>query len=83
MKLIFAKRVRKDVKNLDQKVQVHIKKKLLWFLKQENPLDFAEFLTDSEIGQYRFRIGDYRIIFDVQDQLIIVHLVGHRRDIYK
>jgi len=82
MKMIFAKRVRKDVKNLGQKVQARIKKKLLWFLKQENPLDFAEFLTDSKIGQYRFRIGDYRIIFDVKDNCIKVNKIGHRGNIY-
>ena len=32
---------------------------------------------------YRFRIGDYRVIFDHTDVAIIVLRVGHRKDIYK
>ncbi|OAG27783.1 hypothetical protein TH606_05215 [Thermodesulfatator autotrophicus] len=34
---------------------------------------------------YKFRVGDYRIIYEIDREnfLIIVHLVGHRRDIYR
>jgi mRNA interferase RelE/StbE len=34
---------------------------------------------------YRIRVGDYRIIYEVQDQLLIVLVlkVGHRRDVYR
>ncbi len=31
----------------------------------------------------RKRIGDYRIIFDIEDKNIVVLRVGHRREIYK
>ena len=36
-------------------------------------------------GTYKLRIGDWRVIysFDVNKHVITVHLVGHRRDIYK
>jgi len=40
-------------------------------------------LTDPRIGTYRFRVGDYRVIFDVEGNEIIVLRVGHRREIYK
>ena len=82
MKIKFAKRVYKDVKKLDKKVQMRIKNKLIWLLKQDNPFDFAEFLTNSEIGQYRFRVGDYRIVFDVNNDCIEVNKIDHRKDIY-
>ncbi|WP_237743588.1 type II toxin-antitoxin system RelE/ParE family toxin [Pleurocapsa sp. PCC 7319] len=41
-------------------------------------------LVTSE-SLYRVRIGDYRIIYEIQDKtlLIIITKVGHRRDIYK
>ncbi|WP_418834164.1 type II toxin-antitoxin system RelE family toxin, partial [Ruminococcus sp.] len=36
-------------------------------------------------GQWRYRIGDYRLIADIQDDkvLILVLEIGHRRDIYE
>jgi len=83
MEIRFAKNIIKDIKKLDSKVQTRIMKKLLWFARQNDPLNFADFLTDSEIGRYRFRIGDYRVIFDFENDIIKINLVGHRRDIYK
>jgi mRNA interferase RelE/StbE len=83
MELKFSKKVRHDVKKLDKEVQTRIKKKLLYFASRENPLQYAERLTDMCIGQYRFRIGEYRVIFDVVDGCIEVHKIGHRRDIYQ
>ncbi|MBC8254135.1 MAG: type II toxin-antitoxin system RelE/ParE family toxin [Ardenticatenia bacterium] len=40
-------------------------------------------MTDSKLGTYRFRVGDYRVIFDVEDDKVIILRVGHRRDIYR
>jgi mRNA interferase RelE/StbE len=40
-------------------------------------------LTDPEIGTYRFRIGDYRVIFDLEGNDVIVLRVGHRKEIYR
>ncbi|MGB9870254.1 MAG: type II toxin-antitoxin system RelE family toxin [Anaerolineae bacterium] len=36
-------------------------------------------------GFYKLRVGDYRIIYEVLDQerVIIIHAIGHRRDIYR
>ena len=84
MNIVFARHIVRDIKKLDRTVQIRIKKKLLWFASQKNPLDFAEVITDSEAGHYHFRIGHYRIIFDVMDKhIIFVNAIGHRRDIYK
>ena len=40
-------------------------------------------LHGSMKGFYKLRTGDYRAVYSVKQQRIIVHLVGHRRDIYK
>ena len=82
MNIRFAKKIKKDLKNLDKKDQKRIKDKITWFIEQGSHLDFAEFLTNSQIGQYRFRVGDYRIIFDVDDDCIMVNKIGHRKEIY-
>ena len=40
-------------------------------------------LTDPALETYRFRIGDYRVIFDIEDKEIVILRVGHRKNIYK
>lgn len=73
----------KDLKRLPKEIQKRIIKKLDFFISTSNPLNFAEKLINFEIGEYRFRIGDYRAIFDVEEERIIILTVGHRREIYK
>lgn len=81
--LIFSPQAEKELKKLSSDVHQQIIHKLRYFLSANNPLDFASHLKDYELGNYRFRIGDYRVIFDVEDETIIVLTVGHRRDVYK
>jgi len=83
MKLKFTGRSRKDAKSLDRKIQKRIKTKLEWYLSHDDPLVFADTLTDSELGQYRYRIGDYRLPFDVVGDTIRINRIGHRREIYR
>jgi len=64
-------------------IQKRIIKKLDFYCSTANPLTFVDSLIDFEIGQYRFRVGDYRVIFDLEDKTIIVLTLGHRREIYK
>ena len=50
-----------------------------------NPRIYGKGLTSNRRGQWRYRIGDYRIICNIEDnKLVILALtIGHRRDIYK
>ena len=50
---------------------------------ERDPLAHAEPLKQSDLGSYRFRIGDYRVVFDLEGSEIVVLRVGHRREIYK
>jgi len=49
----------------------------------EEPLRYAEKLTDPRLGTYRFRIGVYRVIFDIEGNNIVILRVGHRKNIYR
>lgn len=75
----------KEFKRLDRYTQRMIK---AWIEKHliacENPRIHGKALTANRRGQWRYRIGDYRLICLIQDEeLIILALsVGHRRDIY-
>ncbi len=76
----------KEFKKLDKYTQQMIKS---WIGKNlqncENPRAHGKGLTANKSGQWRYRIGDYRLLCLIQDQeLIILALtVGHRRDIYR
>jgi mRNA interferase RelE/StbE len=83
MEIIFTHSAFRQLKKLDKKIQKRIIKKLKFFASQKNPLQFAEPLRDRRFGQFRFRIGDYRVIFDVEKEKIIILKVGHRKDIYR
>ena len=50
---------------------------------EHDPLKYAEPLKQSELRSYRFRIGDYRVVFDLEGDQIVILRVGHRREIYR
>ena len=83
MEIIFSERARKDWNRLERSVQNQLRKKIEFYLQPGEPLKFAERLQGPSLGEYRFRIGDYRIIFDFGGNEIFVLRVGHRKDIYK
>ena len=82
-KIVFTDEAMKDLGDLDKKTLSRIIKKLGWFARQDNPLDFSKRLQYDAIGQYRFRIGDYRVIFDCEKENIKILRVGHRSTIYR
>ena len=73
----------RQIKKLSPEIQRMIIKKLDYFVSSQKPLSFATTLTDFSLGRYRFRIGDWRVVFDVIEEVIIIHTIGHRREIYK
>ncbi len=81
--MVFARSAFRQFQKLEHSAQKRINRKLYFYLSQKNPLKFAEPLKDSRYGDFRFRIGDYRVLFDIKGDTIIVLKVGHRRDIYR
>jgi mRNA interferase RelE/StbE len=80
-RLVYTKRATRDIDALDPPIKRRIGRTLLRY--EQDPLKYAETLKHSELGSYRFRVGDYRVIFDLEEDEIVVLRVGHRRDIYK
>lgn len=79
--LVYTHRAFRDIRKLDQSARNRIGKALLRY--QEDPLRYADRIIDKKLGSYRFRVGDYRVIFDLIGDDIIILRVGHRRDIYR
>lgn len=79
----FRRSAEKQFAKFDPSIQSMIVRKLEYFVSLPNPLSLAKRLKHFHSGQYRFRIGDYRVAFDVEGDTIIVLAVGNRRDIYR
>ncbi|MBI4548151.1 MAG: type II toxin-antitoxin system RelE/ParE family toxin [Ignavibacteriae bacterium] len=82
-KLLYKKPVAKEIQRLPKQIQKRLKLKLEWFISQTDPLQFAEPLTKPADAQYRFRVGNYRILFDVESQNIVILHIQHRKDVYR
>ena len=79
----FTPQALKDLKKLPKNIQRTIIKKIDFFTASKKPLSFAHHLINFDIGQYRFRIGDYRVVFDLEDETLVILAVGNRKEIYK
>ncbi|MCF0155194.1 MAG: type II toxin-antitoxin system RelE/ParE family toxin [Veillonella sp.] len=85
-KLRFSDKFEKQISKLDRQTQVTL---LRWLVNRidgtENPRLHGKALTGDKRGLWRYRVGNYRVICEIQDeQLIVLALeVGHRREIYK
>lgn len=79
--LLYTRRALKDIRGLDVVVQKRVGKAIERLALK--PLEHAEKLLDPHLGGYRWRVGDHRIIFNLDDKTIVVLRVGHRSDIYR
>jgi mRNA interferase RelE/StbE len=83
----FEKEAEKELRKLNKQVA----RRILKFLRQrvavlDNPRSIGEALTGSTLGDYwKYRVGDYRIVADIQDARVCVQVVrlGNRREIYR
>ena len=79
--LLYTRRAERDIERLDSQTRKRIGKTLLRFA--HTPREYAEQLASPALGAYRFRVGDYRVIFDIEGSDIVILRVGHRREIYR
>ena len=80
-KIVFTQRAIRDFKTIDKHIQKQLLNKVEWFSRE--PLKYARKLISPTIGDYRFRIGDYRVVFDIEGENIVILRIGHRKDIYR
>jgi mRNA interferase RelE/StbE len=76
----------KQIKKLDRSVQL----KIIRFLKDrlsllENLRQLGKPLRGDKGELWRYRVGDYRLICDIQDEklTVLVLQVGHRKEVYR
>jgi len=82
----FTKAALKDLKKMDPPVAALI---IGWLRKNiencDNPRIHGKALSADLKGQWRYRVGDYRILAQIEDDKVrvLVICIGHRRDIYE
>lgn len=80
--IIIPNAVQKQISKLPRTIQDDILDCLIKL--QTNPRP-SGYLKMKNVEGYRLRRGDYRILYDIDDQSqkIILRKIGHRRDVYK
>lgn len=71
----------RDLGRLDRQVVRRILTKLDWFSKNFERV-VPEPLTGEFKGTYKLRVGDWRVIYTVEGDVMIIQSIGHRREIY-
>ena len=81
----FTESALKVLKKMDKHTSGFI---ISWIKKNlegcDNPRQHGKGLVANRSGQWRYRVGDYRILAEIQENklVILVLTIGHRRDIY-
>ncbi len=85
-KVEFEREAEKELNRIDRQ---HAKRILRYMFERiacpDDPRRFGEALKQNLSGFWKYRVGNYRIICDIQDETVTVLVVrvGHRRKVYK
>jgi len=86
IKIIYSDKAIKDLRKIGEQDTQRILKKIEYYIKQDDPFQYAKKLKAPFGESYRFRVGEYRVIFDVDKKgnftLLVVIKITHRKDGY-
>ena len=77
----ISNRAVKQLKKLSTDIRDRINEKILDL--SDNPRPSGVVKLENIENKYRIRIGTYRILYEIKDDVLIVVRVGHRRDVYR
>ena len=83
--LLFSKKADKQLSKIDNNVRMFL---ITWLIKNinncENPRQHGKGLVGNKSGEWRYRIGNYRALCEIDDNkhTIIVLSIAHRKSIY-
>ncbi len=83
-KVCYLESVEADLMALDKPIRKRLMDKIEKTLAQD-PRGLGKALTGAFAGLWRYRIGDYRVIYKLaeHEMLILIARIGHRREIYR
>jgi mRNA-degrading endonuclease RelE of RelBE toxin-antitoxin system len=80
MEFLYTPTAQAHLERLPHEMRKRISSKMRFYARQPDPLEFAEPLSGSH--NYRFRIGDYRVIFKVVHDAIWIRAIKRRDKAY-
>ena len=83
-KVEFKPKAIEEISDIERVVAQRILEKTKWLSENVDAIT-PQPLTGELKGLFKLRVGDYRVIysFSQEKNLLTVHLIGHRRDIYR
>ena len=84
MRIEYTETARKQLKKLDKTIQKRVLDYMDEVGRLENPRSRCKALVENMRGLWRYRVGDCRVICEIQDSRIIISVlkIGHRKNIY-
>lgn len=85
--MVYTRSAFEDFKKLEKDIAKRIIKKLDYFINLKSPLKQAKKLKGFNIDTYRYRIGDFRVIFRIDKKtkkliILVILKIAHRKEIY-
>lgn len=85
MTVEFAEKAKKEFLKLDKPIQKKIQNFIVKLQRMKNPRSSGKALVRNLAGRWRYRVGDYRLVCEIEDEKILVTVlhIAHRREVYK
>ncbi len=83
-KIEYVESVKEDLLSISKTDKIQIRKSIEKKLAT-NPIEFGKPLQYSLKGLRRLRVGNYRVIFEIEDEVktVLIIKIGHRREVYE
>ena len=71
-----------DLQKIDRPIVKRILNKISWLSQYFDNIT-PEALSRDMSGLFKLRVGDWRVVYTIEKNMIIIKAVGHRREVYK
>ena len=85
MTVEFAEKAKKEFLKLDKPIQKQIQNFIVKLQGMKNPRSRGKALVRNLAGRWRYGVGDYGLVCEIEDEKILVTVlhIAHRREVYK
>ena len=83
-RILITSQAQKDIRKLDPMIRNKIITSIFNLEMNRTPQQFKP-LVGKSVAEFRIRIGNYRVLYDVYDEKkeVLILRIGHRKDIYR
>ena len=81
-KVEWTKDAIEDLRRLDTPITKRVLNKISWFSQHFNTIT-PEPLSRELVGSFKLRISDWRAVYTIETDVIVIHAIGHRKEVYQ